>query len=173
MTRGRAGLGALNSGINNSTLETQSLAYLNQAAGMSAPGTSYTSATPTLKDKKGLVKELGQRAAVDILSQGMSENEKEIMNTAFRGYYGKIEQKKNDKKAQSAAIRSTVVTAVTTVATMGASGALGPGFNSFLTTVGAGSANMGAAIVNLGVQVADGSRNGADGMYPLNEAILL
>jgi hypothetical protein len=86
----------------NTTLEAQSLAYLNQAAGMSAPGTSYTSATPTLKDKKGLIKELGQRKAVDLLSEGMSADEKELMNVAFRGMYGKIEQKKADKKAQSA-----------------------------------------------------------------------
>jgi hypothetical protein len=148
----------------NTTLEAQSLAYLNQAAGMSAPGTSYTSATPTLKDKKGLIKELGQRKAVDLLSEGMSADEKELMNVAFRGMYGKIEQKKADKKAQSAAVRSTVTTAVTTAITMGAAGALGPGFQGAMSTIGAGSAEMGAAIVKMGVQVVDGSRNGLDGM---------
>ncbi len=110
-------------GSRDSKLEAQTLAYTNQALGMKAPGTSYTSATPTLKDKKGFVKELGQRMTVDALSVGMSKEEKEVLNAAFRKGYGAMEQRKADKKAQTDAIRSTVVTAVTTAVTLGAAAA--------------------------------------------------
>jgi hypothetical protein len=133
-----------------------------------------------------LIKELGQRKAVDLLSKGMSADEKELMNVAFRGMYGKIEQKKADKKAQSAAVRSTVTTAVTTAITMGAAGALGPGFQGVMSTIGetvssvinsissslgssfqvaaTAATKVGAAAVNGLLQVVDGSRNGLDGM---------
>jgi len=161
----------LYAGSRDSNLQTQSLAYSSQALGMSAPGMSYTSATPTLKDKAGFVKELGQRMTVDALSVGMTKEEKEVLNSAFRSGYNKKLQNKADKKAQTSAIRSTAITAITTIATLGASAAASASTNAIvktlnagLQTLGAGSAQMGAAIVKLGVQVVDGSRNGKDGI---------
>jgi len=166
--------------VNDRNLQTQSLAYSSQMLGMKAPGTSYTSATPTLKDKKGLVKELGQRAAVDALSVGMTKEEKEVLNAAFRKGYGNIEQKKADRKAQSEAIRSTVVTAVTTAVTLGAGSianavsaagqALTATGNAIASAVGVGmqmisyTPQIMAAVIQTTVQVVDGSRNGTDGM---------
>lgn len=160
----------LTAGSRDATLNAQASAYTNQMLGMKAPGTSYTSSTPTLKDKEGLVKELGQRAAVDVLSVGMTKEEKAVLNAAFRKGYGAIEQKKADKKAQSDAIRSTVVTAVTTLATMGVAAAASQTTNVFLKALstgvkamGAGNAKLGEAVIRTVVQMADGARNGVNG----------
>ncbi len=167
--------------VNDRNLQTQSLAYSSQMLGMKAPGTSYTSATPTLKDKKGLVKELGQRAAVDALSVGMTKEEKEVLNAAFRKGYGAMEQSKADKKARTEAVRSTVVTAVTTAVTLGAAsgfsvlGNIGQtvsnGINAVSKFLGSGftmaagtATQVGAATVNAGIQMIDGARNGIDGI---------
>ncbi len=106
--------------LETSWAEIQSEANANTRFGMKAPGTSYTSATPTLKDKKGFVKELGQRATVDFLAQGKTKEEKEVINAAFRKGYGNMEQSKADKKAQANAARSTGIMAVTTIVTLGA-----------------------------------------------------
>ncbi|BDA77551.1 hypothetical protein LPTSP3_g04810 [Leptospira kobayashii] len=151
----------LYSGVIDSNLEAQSLAYLNQSLGMKAPGTSYTSNLP--KDNAGIVDELGQRIVVDeiVKATGM---DKDVADAAFRKQYGAIKQKKADNKAKNEAVRSTVITAVTTAATLGAGGAFGQTVLKGLTVLGAGSAQLGAAVINLGVQVVDGSRNGKEGM---------
>jgi hypothetical protein len=167
-------------GSRDANLEAQTLAYTNQSLGMKAPGTSYTSATPTLKDKKGFVKELGQRAVVDAMSVGMSKEEKEVINAAFRKGYGAMEQRRADKKAQTEAVRSTVVTAVTTLATLGAGAianavsaagqALTATGNAIANAVGVGlqmisyTPQIMATVIQTTVQVIDGSRNGTDGM---------
>ncbi|WP_209452083.1 peptidoglycan DD-metalloendopeptidase family protein [Leptospira ryugenii] len=177
-------------GSRDSTLEAQTLAYTNQAFGMKAPGTSYTSSTPTLKDKKGFVKELFQREAVNQLSVGMSEDERAVLNSALRGTISRVEQSKADKKARAEAVRSTVVTAVTTAVTLGAASGLSVfssigqtvsnGINAVARFLGSGftmaataAPHVGAAVINAGIQMADGARNGVDGMTAgfLNGAI--
>ncbi|BDA78461.1 hypothetical protein LPTSP3_g13910 [Leptospira kobayashii] len=160
-------------GVTDAGMEAQSLAYMNQAMGMSAPGMKYTSNIPTLKNKEGLVEELGQRIVVDeiVKATGM---DKDVADAAFRKQYGAIKQKKADKKAQSSAIRSTVVTAVTTAVTLGAAAAVtGPlaAVNSALSSIGSfvgASANaavqVGAAVVKGAIQAIDGARNGIQGV---------
>ncbi len=106
--------------VDVTSAEIQSEAYMNQMFGLKSSATSYTSSTPTLKDKKGFTKELFQREAVKQLSVGMSENERAVLNSAFRASVSKREQSKADKKAQANAARSTGILAVTTIVTLGA-----------------------------------------------------
>ncbi|BDA78464.1 hypothetical protein LPTSP3_g13940 [Leptospira kobayashii] len=160
-------------GVTDAGMEAQSLAYMNQAMGMSAPGMKYTSNIPTLKNKEGLVEELGQRIVVDeiVKATGM---DKDVADAAFRKQYGAIKQKKADKKAQSSAIRSTVVTAVTTAVTLGAAAAvtgplasIGNALNSIgsaFGAVGGAATQVGAAVVKGAIQAIDGARNGIQGV---------
>jgi hypothetical protein len=152
------------SGTINTSAQAQSLAYLNQALGMKAPGTSYASAVPSFNDQRGLVKELGQQAVVEVLSAGKSREEREVINATLRSAYGSYERRRSEDKAQTEAGRSTAITAVTTLATMGASGALGGVVKGAMTAMGAGTAQVGAQVVGLVVQTIDGTRNGIDGM---------
>ncbi|TGN16871.1 peptidoglycan DD-metalloendopeptidase family protein [Leptospira idonii] len=155
--------------VNDRNLITQANAYANQSLGMKSGELSYTSATPTLKNKEGLVDELGQRIVVEELvkSTGM---DKDLVDAVFRKEYGAIKQKKADKAAQSEAIRSTAVTVATTALTLGAAGALGTTLKGFMTGLGtalgatANAANVGAAALSGVVQMVDGSRNGTDGI---------
>jgi len=147
----------------DSTLEAQGNAFMNQASGMKAPGTSYTSSTPSIKDKKGFTKELGQRMAVEALSVGMTDDEKEILNASLRNTVSRYEQSRADKKARAEAVRSTAITTVTTAVTLGAAGAFGPALQGTMNAV-SGSARLTAAILNGAVQTIDGSRNGTQGM---------
>ncbi len=160
--------------LETSWAEIQSEANANTRLGLKAPGTTYTSATPTLKNKEGLVQELGQRMTVDFLAQGRTKEEKEIINAALRKGYSAMEQRKADKKQQADAIRSTAITAVTTVVTLGAAAVVtGPmsvvanalkAVGNFVGVTGTTAVQVGAAVVKGAVQVIDGSRNGIDGM---------
>jgi hypothetical protein len=164
--------------VDVTSAEIQSEAFMNQTFGLKSSATSYTSSTPTLKDEKGFVKELFQREAVKQLSVGMSENDRAILNSAFRANVSKREQSKADKKAQKDAARSTAITAITTIVTLGAATAVtGPlaavqnaiqgglrAIGTFLKVGAKVAVQAGAAAVKTAVQVADGSRNGTDGM---------
>ncbi|BDA79602.1 hypothetical protein LPTSP3_g25320 [Leptospira kobayashii] len=155
------------------TAEIQSEAYLNQTFGMKLGSASYTSATPTLKNKKGFVEEYGKRIVVEEIVKATGFD-KDIANAAFRQQYDGIQQKKADKKAQADAARSTAITAAVTLITLGAGTAVtGPmaAINSALSTVGqlfgaigSGAVQLGATIIKTAIQVIDGSRNGTEGM---------
>ncbi|WP_411824002.1 TIGR04388 family protein [Leptospira sp. 'Mane'] len=155
------------------TAEMQSEAYMNQIFGMRQGSASYSSQTPTLKNKSAFVEELGQRIVVDELVKATGMD-KDVVNAGFRKQYGAMKEKKADKKAQSAAIRSTAITAVVTVVTLGAGTAVtGPmaavnnalsAVGQFFGAVGTTAVNVGAAVVKGAVQVIDGSRNGTEGM---------
>ncbi|WP_244594371.1 hypothetical protein [Leptospira ryugenii] len=142
--------------LDSSTAEIQSEAMMNQMFGMKSSALSYTSSTPTLKDKNGFTKELFQREAVKQLSVGMSENERAILNSAFRANVSKREQSRADKKAQKEAARSTAITVITTAVSFGALSALGPlgsaiqsGINAVGNVVSAGINAVGGAISSL------------------------
>ncbi|TGN19527.1 TIGR04388 family protein, partial [Leptospira idonii] len=152
-----------------SYIQMQSSAYANQSYGMKAQGLSYTSSTPTLKNQEAFVEELGQRIVIDELVKTTGLN-RSIVDASFRKTYGNIKQKREDRKAQNEAVRSTAVTAATTALTLGAAGALGATMRGFLTGIGtalgatANAANVGAAILSGTIQAIDGSRNGTEGM---------
>nr|WP_281282572.1 TIGR04388 family protein [Leptospira ilyithenensis] len=145
------------SGSVNTSAEAQSLAYMNQAMGMSAPGMSYTSNVPTLKNKAGLVEELGQRIVVDEIVKATGID-KDIADASFRKQYGKVKQKKADKKAQNKAIRSTVITTAVTVATLGAataaSAAAAAAQTATAAATAAGASAAGAAAAGSAAAVA-------------------
>ena len=146
------------SGITDRRFQQANLAITSQALGMSGPGTSYTSATPS--DQKGIVKEIGQMMLVDQLAVNMSADEKAVLNAAIRGQISRNEQKAADKKAQNAAIRSTAITGVTLGVGATANGAA----KSLVSTYFRGSESLFKATVNLVAQTVDGaSRNGTNG----------
>ncbi|WP_411822393.1 TIGR04388 family protein [Leptospira sp. 'Mane'] len=148
--------------------ERQTYNYMNLVAGIKTPGSSYTSNIPS--DTRGLVTEIGQRIVVEELAKS-SGMDKTVVDAWFRKGYGNIVQKRADRKAQSAAIRSTAITAVLTIATAGQQNVFGPGVTKFLTSVGNATGvtgsfapAVGSAMVKGTIQVVDGaSRNGWKG----------
>ncbi|WP_281282579.1 TIGR04388 family protein [Leptospira ilyithenensis] len=141
--------------------------YIYLSAGIKTPGSSYTSNIPG--DTAGIVEEIGKKIVVEELVKATGMD-KDIVDAWFRKGYGNIQQKKEDRKAQNAAVRSTLITAALLIPTMGQYGSLGTGAKAFLTNIGraVGVADkfapaVGAAMVRGTIQVVDGTRNGWKG----------
>ncbi|GBF52056.1 hypothetical protein LPTSP4_35940 [Leptospira ryugenii] len=160
---------AFSGSLETTYTEIQSEAFLNKALGMAAPGTTYTSNVPTLKNKQAFAEEIGQRAMIAEIAKGTGFD-KDFVDAIFRKEFQARKQREADKKAQKKAQAETAVNAAMAVVTLGASGVLSGlagVMQSIGTALGAAASTatqVGAAVMRTGIQVAAGSANGTKGM---------
>ncbi|TGM47907.1 TIGR04388 family protein [Leptospira biflexa] len=146
--------------------------YTLQTLGLQANWTKHQSSFVDLKDQKSVVTEIGKTLIAKEMAKNSGLDESFIKQT-LDGVSAKIQKKKSDSKAQSTAIRQTVVNAGSIALTLGASGAWSSASNA-LSKVGKmtsavtrgvlpATAKIGQVVTSTFIQTIAGSHEGPKG----------